>query len=253
MAWLRIDDRIRTHPKIVKAGPAAAWFWLCAVCYCREHLTDGLIPSGMMQSLAPGVTNGKALASRLVEAGLWHARDDGYEIHDFLTWNPSRAEVEDKRAQDRDRKGKGNILDSERKINGPTTESAPYAGAGALARARATSSSALGSESSEGDARGNHRPPPLIVSPLRYAKAQESFAFFGDRLKVPHVLHQEFAGKLGRHAEQLPAWYASLNDAASASGEPIPDVFTWLRPKFVTWAQGMAGGDELAKFVRGEV
>lgn len=45
MPWLKIDDRVRTHPKTVKAGPAASWFWFCGICYCRE------------QSLAPGITS----------------------------------------------------------------------------------------------------------------------------------------------------------------------------------------------------
>lgn len=113
MAWLRIDDRVRTHPKLVAAGPAAAWFWFCGICYCREHLTDGVIPRGIVATLAPGVRGTKALADRLVAAGLWHVHPDGYEVHDFLDWNPTRASVEAQRAADRARKAKGFQPESE--------------------------------------------------------------------------------------------------------------------------------------------
>lgn len=104
MAWLRIDDRVRTHPKVVKAGPAAAWLWFCGICYCREHLTDGLIPKVMLNTLAPGLTSTKACAKRLVEVGLWHDGSEYYEVHDFLDWNPKRDDIEASREWDRRRK-----------------------------------------------------------------------------------------------------------------------------------------------------
>ena len=94
MAWLKIDDRVRTHPKIVEAGPVAAWFWFCGICYCREHLTDGLIADKMLPTLVPGVPSWKRPADVLVAAGLWHREERGYRVHDFLEWNPSRAEIE---------------------------------------------------------------------------------------------------------------------------------------------------------------
>ena len=98
MAWLKIDDRVRTHPKIVEAGPVAAWFWFCGICYCREHLTDGFIADKMLSTLVPGAPSWKRPAAALVAAGLWHREERGYRVHDFLEWNPSRAEVEAQRA-----------------------------------------------------------------------------------------------------------------------------------------------------------
>lgn len=94
MAWLRIDDRVRTHPKIAQAGPAAAWLWFCGICYCREHLTDGFIPKAVVVSLAMNLTSPLKHAARLVDVRLWEDVDGGYQVHDFLDWNPSRAEVE---------------------------------------------------------------------------------------------------------------------------------------------------------------
>lgn len=106
MAWLRIDDRVRTHPKIAQAGPAAAWLWFCGVCYCREHLTDGFIPESVVSSLAMNLTHPKRHAERLVAVGLWHRVDGGFAVHDFLDWNPSRSEVMSLRDKERDKKRK---------------------------------------------------------------------------------------------------------------------------------------------------
>lgn len=151
MAWLRIDDRVRTHPKVVQAGPAAAWFWFCGIAYCREHLTDGFIPAGMLPSLAPGVTTGRSLATKLVESRLWELAPGGYQVHDFLDWNPSRAEVEAARRADLERKKNRNgvVSDSGRIPSGipngiQTTPSRDRAGA----RARAISSGVSSSEES---------------------------------------------------------------------------------------------------------
>ncbi len=86
------------------------------------------------------------------------------------------------------------------------------------------------------------RSSPLIESPLRLAKLRETHAFVGSRLRVPNVLHSELRTKLGGDGEaRLQAWYQSINDAAELTQEPIPDVFSWLRPRFVGWcdAQGI--------------
>jgi hypothetical protein len=104
MAWLRIDDRVRTHPKVAQAGPAASWLWLCGICYCREHLTDGWIPAQAVATLAMNLTSPKKHAARLVTVGLWEQEADGYRVHDFLDWNPAKAEVLSERNRERDKK-----------------------------------------------------------------------------------------------------------------------------------------------------
>jgi len=90
----------------------------------------------------------------------------------------------------------------------------------------------------------------LIVSPLQFAKQAEKFAWYGSRLRVPHVLHDELRTKLGGpdpHTTLL-AWYVTVNDDAEAHGTPIVDVFVFLRPKFVEWASDAAADAELEKF-----
>ena len=79
----------------------------------------------------------------------------------------------------------------------------------------------------------------LLTSPAAYDKLRKSFAFVGARLRVPHVLHDECRTKLGGETPDvaLRAWYSVLDEAVELTGEPIPDVFVWLRPKFVAWAE----------------
>lgn len=89
MMWLRIDDQFSDHPKLVRAGDLAAWLHVCGLCYCARHLTDGLIPLGQAERMD---YSGERI-ERLVSAGLWEKTEDGYLVHDYLDYNPSRAEV----------------------------------------------------------------------------------------------------------------------------------------------------------------
>ncbi len=56
---------------------------------------------------APSAPRGKSLAvtiGELVLAGLWEPTDTGWVAHDFLDWNPSKAEVLASRKEDLARK-----------------------------------------------------------------------------------------------------------------------------------------------------
>lgn len=103
MVWIRIDDQIAHHPKFLAAGPLASWFWICGNAYCNKYLTDGFIPESALGALG-GVTGAKRLAERLVEVGLWTQHEDGFRVHDFHDYNPTAAQVKQKRRDDRDRK-----------------------------------------------------------------------------------------------------------------------------------------------------
>jgi hypothetical protein len=108
MSWIKLDDHFADHPKIAVAGPLAAWLHVKALVYCGRYLTDGKIPFAIVVSLVDWATDGvmietsnfsadtptnTGLAARLCEAGLWHEVEGGFEIHDYLEWNPSRSEV----------------------------------------------------------------------------------------------------------------------------------------------------------------
>ena len=137
MSWLRIDDTFYDHPKIVAAGPLAVALHVFAMTYASRHGTDGFVPASMLPWLVrfdgiqltlgleprgPAMpVDVQAIAARLVEIGLWHPADApcarcrprtrrsahpraaGYLIHDFLEYNPTSAEVDERRADNRER------------------------------------------------------------------------------------------------------------------------------------------------------
>lgn len=102
MSWLKLDDRYPDHPKLQALGDdydAGLSLDIRGKCYASANLTDGFIPERVFR-------HEKAMIARLVEVGLWHEVDGGYVIHDFLDYNPSRAEVLAKREAWRTRQAK---------------------------------------------------------------------------------------------------------------------------------------------------
>jgi len=102
MTWVRIDDGFPGHPKVLKAGGDAAWLHVCALAYCNHYLTDGFIPTAMLSRLSDR-KRPTALAARLVEVGLWEEAQTGWQIHDFLEYQSSKASVEAERLKARER------------------------------------------------------------------------------------------------------------------------------------------------------
>lgn len=108
MTWARLDDNFPQHPKVVTAGAICELIQVRAICYSCRYLTDGFIPTGALSALATGleqILNAPidVLPEHMVLSGLWKARRDGWIIHDFLKYNPSRAQVH----KERERKSEG--------------------------------------------------------------------------------------------------------------------------------------------------
>ena len=98
MAWIKIDDQFRDHPKVLAAGPLACWLYVCGLTFAGQYLTDGHIPTTMLRKLAD-VDNAKELADRLVSVGLWEEIEGGYRILDWLNCSimPDRSTQEERK------------------------------------------------------------------------------------------------------------------------------------------------------------
>lgn len=111
MAWARIDDGFYDHPKILgiwQRCPGAVGLHVRAIAYCSKHLTDGRIPRGAVESLSPVQRDRDEQIGALVTLGAWY-EDEGSEtfvIHDYEDYQPTRAEVTEKRQKDRERKNR---------------------------------------------------------------------------------------------------------------------------------------------------
>jgi hypothetical protein len=93
MAWIRLDDRMPYHPKIVGLSAEAFRLYVASLCYAGGHETDGYVPA----SALPVLWGTARTAAELERAGLWERADGGWSIHDYLDYNPSRADIEDAR------------------------------------------------------------------------------------------------------------------------------------------------------------
>lgn len=123
MTWAKVADDFDQHLKVLvmlgKESPEVAYMargvWVSSLAWSSRMLSDGAIPKHWMAtSLAPQIA-----IDALVKYGLWDVTPDGYQIHDFLDYNPSREEVIANRVavnkrvakfRDRRRNGDGNAV-----------------------------------------------------------------------------------------------------------------------------------------------
>lgn len=95
MSWFRIEGRMPQHRKVAPLSDAAFRLHITAGAWSAEEGTDGLVPARVVGTLT-GAPRGKALVSvlqELVSGGLWEQNDQGYQIHDYLQWNMSAADL----------------------------------------------------------------------------------------------------------------------------------------------------------------
>lgn len=122
MSWARLDDGMPENEKIADLSDAAFRGQVTAICYAARNLTDGYLPARFAKQY---VRTNKVL-KELVPA-LWHlprglceqcrswpeamsaveGKTDGYYIHDYLDYNPTRAQVLEERAKRQTSKVKG--------------------------------------------------------------------------------------------------------------------------------------------------
>lgn len=102
MTWLKKDDRFPEHRKIRRLSDGAYRLHDTALCACAKDETDGLVTESDIADMQHGERLRKYVPA-LVLAGLWVPVANGWRIHDYLDYNPSHAQLDDKRAADRKR------------------------------------------------------------------------------------------------------------------------------------------------------
>ena len=107
MPWARFDDRYPSNRKVRPLSDAAFRLDVSAVCWCNENLTDGRIKQDEL-ALVADIRKYAEAAAELVKRGRWIQQDDGWLIHDFLRYNPTRAQVlaDREKAAERQRKAR---------------------------------------------------------------------------------------------------------------------------------------------------
>ena len=93
MPWVRLDDRFPSHRKVALLSDRAFRLYVSALCWSSENLTEGRILDREL-SLVARIRGAKTVAKELEDARLWDRIEGGWDIHDYLEYNPDRARVQ---------------------------------------------------------------------------------------------------------------------------------------------------------------
>lgn len=90
------------HPKAVAAGRDGRDLFLCALGWCGEYHKNGTVPAEILDLLAGQVgitsTAARRAARRLVDVGLFHNTDSGWQVHDYCGPDGWQASAEEREA-----------------------------------------------------------------------------------------------------------------------------------------------------------
>lgn len=225
MPYAQIDTEALTHPKIAGLSDGAFRVWVAALAYCQRHLTDGALPADGLHAL--GVKVHPKACDELVAKRLWERTEQGFSVHDYLAWNTSRAEVEAKRAEARERMarrraggsggsgGGSTVRTNNARTTQERSQNVPYS-----VRVHRTSELPGEGEPERGDRPSGH----------------QNHTFCGRRFCVPTWLDAEFRAGIGPDALEhydLDAWYGTLDEEMATSGKPLlPDAKSWLQAQY---------------------
>ncbi len=123
MTWVKLDDSLPDHPKIIRLSDAAFRAYITGLCYCGKYLTDGGIPG----PLALRFAGKRAVLQELVHALLWIPMGEDFAVNGFLEYNPTRQQVEAERKAARERRSKrgGRSKDGTATVARPSPEPPP--------------------------------------------------------------------------------------------------------------------------------
>jgi hypothetical protein len=99
VGWVKLDDGFFRHRKVVELSGDAKLLFLAGLTYAAEQLTDGYLSRRAVRLVAGMYADvPEEAAKELLEVGLWRPEGEGFQIHDYLEFNPT-AETERARRQ----------------------------------------------------------------------------------------------------------------------------------------------------------
>jgi len=214
MAWVRLDDNAMDHPKIVALSDGAFRLWVRGLTYCQRYLTDGLIPVSALR-LFPGSSRARIeelTHSNAGGAALWEQVDGGVRVHDYVGWNESRATVQKKKQESKERLERFLARKKQRAVNALQTHSSirvvndvPTQPNHVLPKEQEVSN------------------PPSVERVVKAlgVKGHRGHVFCGVHFCVPDWLDEKFQKRLGPALAakvDLKAWYVQRDEA-------LPDDF----------------------------
>jgi hypothetical protein len=107
MPFIRLSDNYIDHPKFRALSDGSFRLWHEAMAFARRHQTDGLITFRDLKAFEYFTRSREKQLSVPYADGanpLWElVPATGYKIHDYLDWNPSKEEENERRAESKER------------------------------------------------------------------------------------------------------------------------------------------------------
>lgn len=236
MTWVRIDDGFSEHPKVLGLSDAAFRLHVHALCYVARALTDGRIPrvwltGGKSRKVPKAVTE-------LVDARVWDESGEDFHVHDYLSYQPSRDEVEERRAAksraraDAGRQGGIRSGEARREANEAKEVEANEAN-GKQNETKQRSKSAAPSHPIPIKREATPPRTPTLIRPRNL-----NAAFEHPRFDVPQVWHDQRTRALSDGEAGMLRFYTHLETHIDAHpDEDTEPRFDWLTGHFNAWVK----------------
>lgn len=103
MTWLKLDTMTPSHDDLVDLDAAVKWFYIAALCYSAQHLTDGHLRRTRIGLIDPVYPDPHAAIAVLEHAGLVEPTADGWQIRNYLQHQRSAEQVRAQREAAKER------------------------------------------------------------------------------------------------------------------------------------------------------
>jgi len=142
MPWVRFDDQYPIHRKVAGLSDTAFRLHSAAIFWCVRNGTDGFVPEEDLDLVCAQVQKPARFASECVRRNAWHdaayqcasencpgpVDGQGWVIHDYLEYQPTKDENTTAKKEMQEKKSSGGKLGNHRRwhVNGVTKPDCPW-------------------------------------------------------------------------------------------------------------------------------
>lgn len=229
MPWGKMDDKAHRNKKVRKLyrmgakGREAYGVWTFRWSWCLDDPDlDGFVPEDELD--AAELRSAEILCSDLHEGrGLWGRVPGGFAFHDFHIYNPTKTQVEDKKAADRERKAGKKPSDPSgfRAESAATPERIPRGIQAESLPTRASPSPSPSQSPSQPNPGGEEAPAPPPPPPVVTLDPGEPDCPPDERVRLRALVRLKFEGAYFAKRTKTPSW-------TPANVEKCEQIASWL-------------------------
>jgi hypothetical protein len=93
MSWVRLEDNVMDHPKVIALSAFAFRVWIRAICHCNQHGTRGFVSDRILARIGctPKVRADLTTPPPGYEHGLFEEATGGLLVHDYAQYQTQHA------------------------------------------------------------------------------------------------------------------------------------------------------------------